>query len=349
LPVQNVRMFFTSSGKLPAGELLKRIQASPHYQDGSFQNSSITPMKPEGVSYWNMMREVLKKHPATTPAHSLPFIKSDLQQLKGDEPIIVWFGHSSYLLRIAGKNFLVDPVFSGHASPFSFMVKSFKGSDVYSAADMPAIDYLILTHDHYDHLDYKTMLLLKPKINQVICSLGVSAHLSSWGFDVTTIHELDWWQSQSLTPSITITAAPARHFSGRGLKRGQSFWSSFIIKAGEYNIYLGGDSGYDTHFKAIGDQFGPFNITMLEAGQYNRMWPYIHMMPEETVQAATDLKAAILLPVHWGKFKLSTHPWNEPIQRVLQKAKEVNLTVATPKIGEPLRISEPISTPKWWD
>ena len=200
------------------------------------------------------------------------------------------------------------------------MVKAFDGSDIYTVDDFPEIDFLILTHDHYDHLDYKTIKKLKPKVKTIYCSLGLSSHLIYWGFNENIITEMDWWQTNKMADDMTLTAAPARHFSGRGLKRYKTLWSSFILKTSSYNLYLGGDSGYDSHFKEIGEKYGPFDIAILESGQYNTAWPLIHMMPEQTVQAALDLKAKVLLPVHWGKFTLAMHPWNEPVQRVLKAA-----------------------------
>jgi len=337
------------TGKLPAGKYRQQIMQSPQYQNGSFQNSSPTPMKPEGLSYWKMMRTFFKKHPDTAPAAPVPVILQKLDSLPEKDPALIWFGHSSYLLRINGKNWLIDPVFSGNAAPLSFMVKAFPGTNAYQASDMPEIDYLVLTHDHYDHLDYQTILRLKKKILAVYCSLGVGAHLRYWGVDPSIITEMDWWQEEQPGQGLTLTAAPARHFSGRGLKRGQSLWSSFILQSAQHSIYLGGDSGYDTHFKMIGDRFGPFDLAILEAGQYNVMWPLIHMMPEQTVQAALDLRAKALLPVHWGKFRLSTHPWNEPVKRVLLHAGEAGLPVHTPRIGEWLVLDGSTPTGNWWD
>jgi L-ascorbate metabolism protein UlaG (beta-lactamase superfamily) len=342
-------MSFKITGKLPSGKHLERLKQSPNYNGTGFKNLTDTPMKPQDVSYWKMITEFLKRNKSTAPAAKLPFVKTDLNRIKSDEPIIVWFGHSSYFIRIEGKNFLIDPVFSGNAAPFSFMVKAFPGSNEYKAEDMPLIDYLILTHDHYDHLDYKTIIKLKNKVGAIYCSLGVSAHLKYWGYDLNKISELDWWQSAQLDNNLKLTAAPARHFSGRGIKRAQSLWSSFVLKSPNHNLYLGGDSGYESHFKEIGERFGSFDIAILEAGQYNTMWPYIHMMPEEAVQAAVDLKAKSLLPVHWGKFVLSMHAWNEPIQRILAKAKELNMPVYTPKIGEPLPITSFKSSKSWWE
>src|SRR5215204_778269 len=337
------------TGKLPSGKHLEKLKQSPNYKKNAFQNISDTPMKSDDISYWKLMKEFIHKNKNTVPPVKLPSIKTDLSNLNSSDPLIVWFGHSSYFIRIENKNFLIDPVFSGNAAPLSFMIKAFPGSNIYKPEDMPAIDYLILTHDHYDHLDFKTVRKLRSKVNNIYCSLGVSSHLKYWGFDINKITEMDWWESKQLDENILLTAAPARHFSGRGIKRGQTFWSSFILKTKDHNLYLGGDSGYDSHFKEIGDKLGPFDIAILEAGQYNTMWPYIHMMPEETVQAAVDLNAKALLPVHWGKFTLALHAWDEPIKRVIEKARSLNVKVHTPKIGQPLILDDSFKTENWWN
>jgi L-ascorbate metabolism protein UlaG (beta-lactamase superfamily) len=337
------------TGKLPSGKHLDKLKQSPNYKKNAFQNLSDTPMKPDDISYWKMLKEFMKKSKDKVPRGLLPSVKTDLTNLNSSKPVIVWFGHSSYFIRIENKNFLIDPVFSGNAAPLSFMVKAFPGSNIYKEEDMPAIDYLILTHDHYDHLDFKTVRKLKKKVDKIYCSLGVSSHLKYWGFDIDKITEMDWWESNQLDENISLTAAPARHFSGRGIKRGQTFWSSFILKTKDHSLYLGGDSGYDSHFKEIGEKHGPFDIAILEAGQYNTMWPLIHMMPEETVQAAIDLKANALLPVHWGKFSLAMHTWTDPIKRVLEKAKELNMNVVTPKIGQPIILNDDFVSESWWD
>ena len=202
------------TGKLPSGKYLEQLKKSPNYNGTSFQNLSETPMKSPDVSYWKMTREFLKKHPDRLPSKLIPSVKTDLSKINSDETTIVWFGHSSYFIRIENKNFLIDPVFSGHAGPLSFMVKAFPGSNEYKAADMPQIDYLILTHDHYDHLDFKTVGKLKNKIGHIYCSLGVASHLKYWSFDINKITELDWWQTEKLDDNLQLTAAPARHFSG---------------------------------------------------------------------------------------------------------------------------------------
>ena len=243
----------------------------------------------------------------------------------------------------------MDPVFSGRTSPVSYAgSKAFAGADIYKAEDMPAIDILVITHDHYDHLDYDTVKKLAHKTGVIVTSLGVGAHLEHWGIAPEKIKELDWWETVSINAETTFTAAPARHFSGRKFTRNQTLWSSFILQTKGHKIYLGGDSGYDTHFATIGNKYGPFDLAILENGQYNAYWANIHMMPEETVQAAIGLKANLLLPVHWGKFALGTHPWDEPIQRLLAKATELNVKVVTPKIGEAIILNNTLPDAHWW-
>jgi L-ascorbate metabolism protein UlaG (beta-lactamase superfamily) len=324
----------------------QRINNSANYKNGSFANLTPTKMKPDDVSYITMIRKSLNRPNASRPDHTLPIVKTDLKTLSSPTPVIVWFGHSSYLIHHKGKNILVDPCFSGYASPFSFMVKAFDGANNYSADEMPDIDVLIITHDHYDHLDAHTIKELGPKIKSVCTSLGVGDRLAELlpGKPVT---ELDWWESASIG-DIRLTACPARHFSGRGLKRNGSLWSAFVIGLEGYSIYAGGDSGYDYFFKEIGERFGPFDIALLECGQYNEMWPMIHMMPEQTVQAAKDLKAKWLMPVHWSKFALALHPWNEPVKRVKLASEKLNQKLTTPKIGEPVIIDQSYPQELWW-
>ena len=335
-------------GERPSGESLNRIEASANYNNAQFQNLNHTPQLTGGVSMFTVMREFFfNKDKRNVPAKPLPSKKTDLLNLNPNNNILVWFGHSSYLMQLDGKTFLVDPVFSGHASPIKFTTKSFKGSDVYSVDDMPSIDFLILTHDHYDHLDYETIVKVKPKVKTVITALGVAAHLKRWGYQPEVIHENDWHEELHFG-DFTFTATPARHFSGRTFKRNISLWLSFVLTTPSKKIFIGGDSGYDTHFKAIGEHFGPFDLAILEDGQYNPYWRYIHMMPEEVVQAAQDLGASMLLPVHWGKFSLSLHAWDEPITRVVKEAKRKDLPVLHPMIGEAIYLDRINNFSEWW-
>ncbi|MFT3705831.1 MAG: MBL fold metallo-hydrolase [Agriterribacter sp.] len=338
-----------SFGRLPEGNRLETIKKSPQYKDGSFKNFSETPMMIEGVSMWKIIKKMyFKKNPDVTPSHQLPFIKKSFSPLGAGQPEITWFGHSSYLLQVNDLNILVDPVFSERASPVSYVgAKAFGGSNVFGVDDLPPIDIVIITHDHYDHLDYQVIKQLKKRVPLFVTSLGVGAHLEFWGVDPKKIKELDWWQNFISPQGFELITTPARHFSGRGFNRNQSLWASYVLLTGNYRIYIGGDSGYDTHFTLIGEKYGPFDVAILEDGQYNEMWPNIHMFPEETIQAAIDLKAKVLLPVHWGKYSLSVHPWNEPIERAVKKAEEMNVTIVTPMIGETISI-KPLSPTKYW-
>jgi L-ascorbate metabolism protein UlaG (beta-lactamase superfamily) len=337
-------------GKHPSGARLERIVRSPNYRDGSFQNVYPTEVMRKGASMLKVFKEFLIKAPATTPPKPLPSVKTDLRQLNDQQqPVIVWFGHSSYFIKYQGLQILVDPVFSGSASPVSLFGKSFPGSDVYAAADFDTIDMLILTHDHYDHLDYKTIVELLPKVKGFYTGLGVGAHLEHWGVPAGKITELDWWEYHLVSEQAELIATPARHFSGRSFTRGKTLWSSFVLQLNGYRLFLGGDSGYDASFKAIGEKYGPFDLVMLDAGQYGDDWPYIHMVPEQTVQATLDLKARRLLPVHWAKFELANHEWNDPVKRVIRAATQQNVPITTPRIGEPVVVNHYYPTTHWWN
>jgi L-ascorbate metabolism protein UlaG (beta-lactamase superfamily) len=336
-------------GKTASGERFDRIHQSPNFRDDKFQNQSFTPDLAEDASYFSVMKEAFfKRSKRNRPKEVLPSQKNNLLTLDPEKDVLVWFGHSSYFMQIDGKKILVDPVFSGSASPFSFMVKSFEGSDIYTPEDFHVIDYMFITHDHWDHLDYKTVLKLKPKVGKIITGLGTGAHLEHWGFSPEQIIEKDWNESSVLDSGFQITATPGRHFSGRGFKRNQAMWASFVLQTPSKKIFIGGDSGYDTHFAKIGEEHGPFDVALLECGQYNKSWKYIHMMPEELVQAATDLKAKTFMPVHWGKFALALHAWDEPIERVTKEAHRLNVPIIHPMIGEEVNLDEFGVQSEWW-
>jgi L-ascorbate metabolism protein UlaG (beta-lactamase superfamily) len=337
-------------GKVPVGERLQAIEASKHYKDGAFQNIHYTPTLTEGYSMMGVMYDQLsKKFPRRRPLDSLPSIKTNLHMLSKDQNVLVWFGHSSYFIQLDGKRFLVDPVFSGNASPIPGTNTSFKGADIYQPEDMPEIDYLLITHDHYDHLDYPTVVKLKDKIGKVICGLGVGAHLEGWGFEASTIVEKDWYEHVPLENGFSLDTAPTRHFSGRGFKRNNTLWLSFILQAPSMNIYIGGDSGYDTHFKEIGHKFDRIDLAILDNGQYNVAWQAIHMLPEEVIKASQDLRTTRLFPVHSSKFMLAQHPWDEPLIRTSTLADDANISLVTPVIGEVVRLNDTTQVFKrWW-
>ncbi len=337
-------------GKIASGERLEQIKKSPNYKNGKFQNINFTPDLAEGVSYYKVMKEFFTdKSPRIKPTGMLPSQKTNLHTLDTEKNVFVWFGHSTYFMQIDGKKILVDPVMSGAASPFSFTTNSFRGTDVYTTDDIPEIDYLFISHDHWDHLDYETILKLKPKIKKVITGLGTGLHFTHWGFDKNIIIEKDWDEEIILDDGFVVNTTTARHFSGRGFKRNQSLWMAYVLKTPTMKIYIGGDSGYDTHFKKIGEQHGPFDIAILECGQYHHNWKYIHMMPEELILATEDLKAKKFIPVHWAKFALGQHDWDDPIIRVVAKAKNKNIDVAHPMIGEEADLkNEHQKFLEWW-
>ncbi|HWZ21957.1 MAG TPA: MBL fold metallo-hydrolase [Cytophagaceae bacterium] len=337
-------------GKRPEGARLERIKKSPNYIDGVFQYPENTPLMTKEASYLKMIQLQFVKDEAREPIVPLPSVKTDLKKPPVSNFVITWFGHSSYLIQLNGKNILVDPVFGKAASPVEFIgAKRFPGTEIYTLEDMPPLDVVIFSHDHYDHLDYEVVSKLNSSAAKLYMPLGVGAHLESWGIDTGKITELDWWEKVEIAPGFVLTSTPARHFSGRGLTdRGKTLWTSYVLQTDSAKLYIGGDSGYGPHFKEIGEKYGPFDITILECGQYHPYWPLIHMTPEETVQAHLDLKGNVLFPVHWGKFALAFHPWREPIERLLAEATKKSVNVTTPLIGEQILPGSNLPESKWW-
>lgn len=338
-------------GKNPSGESLTEISKSDNYKDGEFQNLVSTPQLAEGYSFMGILYDkIFKNHPNLKPVDLIPSVKSDILSIPIDENVMIWFGHSSYFLQIDGVRFLVDPIFSGNASPIPNTVVAFEGTDIYEAKDLPEIDYLLISHDHYDHLDYETIMALKDQVKNVICGLGVGSHFKSWGYDAQRIYENDWNDSVNVKNNYTVFIEPARHFSGRGLKGNKTLWVSYVIKAPEFRIYLGGDSGYGPHYAKIGTTYGPFDLVALENGQYNKAWPYIHETPDQVLKAGKDLKAKRIFPVHSAKFALALHPWDEPLRKLTALNKENEFPLVTPKIGEIVYLDNPDQRfSKWWE
>jgi len=346
--VIGVRLFvmLPKFGKLPEGERKARIEKSPNYKNGAFGNLNDTPQMTGG--FLKIMKDMFNAK-NRRPVDEIPSVKTDLLNLDRDKDILVWFGHSSYFMQIDGKRFLVDPVFCGNASPFSFMIKSFKGTDIYTPADIPEVDYLIITHDHWDHLDYKTVTELKSKVGKVITGLGTGAHLERWGYESKIIIETDWYDQVELGDGFRVNVTPARHFSGRGTKPNQTLWVSFVLQTPTIRIFIGGDGGYDEHFAEIGEKFGGFDLAILENGQYNTSWKYIHLMPDQVLQAAKDLRAKRLFPVHSSKFALANHSWDKPLKAITEFNKKVNQPLITPIIGETVYLKDSTQVfTEWW-
>lgn len=338
-------------GSIPSGERLEKIKKSSHYKNGAFHNQKYTPVMTKDANFFKIFKDFFfTKSKRVNPINDIPSQKTDLLKLNPAEDILVWFGHSSYFIQIDGQKILVDPVFSKHASPVSFTIKAFKGTFPYSPDDIPEIDYLFITHDHWDHLDYKTVMKLKPKIKKVICALGVGAHFERWGFDNTKIIEHDWDEEIPLDKGFAAYTVPSRHFSGRGFLRNKSLWTSFALITPTMKIFLGCDGGYDTHFTETEQKFGAFDLAIIENGQYNKSWKYIHMSPEESFQSALDLHAERFLPIHSSKFALSIHDWDEPLKRITELNKDHKLQIITPMIGELVNLKDQNQQfIKWWE
>ena len=337
-------------GKAPSGDRLALIKKSPNFRNGRFQNFSHTPELVEGFNMFGVTyAHFFKKASRRNPTGIIPSVKTDLLTLPIDRNILVWFGHSSYFIQIDRKRMLVDPVFSGNASPIPGTNKSFKGTDIYSVSDLPAIDYLFISHDHYDHVDHNTLVALKDKVKKVICGLGVGAHLESWGYPSDKIIEKDWHDEIELDSGFIAHTTPARHFSGRGFSKNNTLWLSFVLQTPTMKFFLGGDSGYDTHFADVGKKHGPIDLAILDNGQYDVAWRLIHTLPDEVLKAALDLNAKRLFPVHSSKFVMANHPWDEPLIKITELNKEYNVPLITPIIGEIVQL-ENINQPfrQWW-
>lgn len=325
-------------GRTPRGERQKRIEHSPNFKDGQFVNKELTPFMTTSKSRWKIMWDKLteKKPENLAPAADIQAVKTDLRELDLSKDAIVWFGHSSYLMINGGRKVLVDPVLTT-GFPASIMMKPFKGTNIYSPEDIPEVDYLVITHDHYDHLDYGTVKAIRNRVGKVICPLGVGEHFEYWGYPVEKIVELDWNEVYASDNDFKITCLPARHFSGRFLRQNPTLWASFVIE-GHSTVYIGGDSGYGTHFAEIGKRYPHIDLAILENGQYNEDWRYIHTLPAQLPKAIHELNAVQTLPVHNSKFSLSRHAWDEPVRKIEEaEARDSSLHIIHAIIGSPIR------------
>ncbi|HSD56299.1 MAG TPA: MBL fold metallo-hydrolase [Candidatus Saccharimonadales bacterium] len=313
-------------------------------------NQIDTPMDMSFADMVSMTRETLRRNTLRRPKRMLTPEPLNLKAfLAASKPQLAWLGHSASLIRMHGKTLLLDPMLSKAASPFQFAgPKRFAKSPI-ATEDLPHIDAVLISHDHYDHLDHTTIKKLRDKTDTFYVPLGIAAHLRRWGVKKSQIVELDWWDTAKLG-DITLACTPARHFSGRGLDdRFKTLWCSWVIESKSGRLFFSGDTGYGPHFKQIGKKYGPFDLTLLECGQYDRRWPNIHMEPEQTFAAHQDLRGKRLMPLHWGAFALALHSWVDSVERVRKAAKPHGVEVMTPKIGEIVPIKARIY-PKtaWW-
>ncbi len=323
--------------------------ASPQRRDGKFRNAAPRERPGFGKTLGIAWRVLTRKPRTTVPRAPIPVQKLDAATLAAaPDASLFRLGHSTLLLKLAGEFWLTDPVFSERASPVQWAgPKRFHAPPI-SIAELPPIKGVILSHDHYDHLDHAAVLELAPKVELFITPLGVGDRLVAWGIPAAKVRQLDWWEQTSLA-GVRLVATPAQHFSGRGLSDGNStLWASWVILAGDLRLFFSGDTGYHADFKAIGERFGPFDVAFMETGAYDAQWPDVHMQPEQTLQAHLDLRGRWLMPLHNGTFDLAMHAWHEPFDRILALAQSRGVPLATPGMGERLSLASPQAGQRWW-
>lgn len=354
IPLTIIGMLFAqscSSAKYSSEDIkMEKINKAVRYKENKFLNYTRSP-EMNFVKMLPMMWDFLVVDNDRKPKVKLPAKRVDISKItnvKADELKVTWIGHSSQIINIDGKIILADPVFNNKTV---FMGPSRYNGDVpLNVEDLPEIDVVIISHNHYDHLNKATLEKLHPKVKRFLTPLMVGAELEKAGVPREKITELNWWDEVKIDDEFMIAFTPAQHFSGRGLfDRDESLWGSYVLQGPKHKVYFSGDSGYFKGFKEIGDKYGPFDITLLECGAYNKKWHYVHMMPEETAQAHLDLKGKVLQPMHWGTFDLALHAWYDPIVRVTKAVDSLGIKLSTPIVGETITIDENLTTNRWWE
>ncbi|WP_422387412.1 MBL fold metallo-hydrolase [Alkalicoccus halolimnae] len=345
-----IRYLHPAFGGKPSKEQRKWFSTLDNYENGKF----VYRPPAERKSAAEPSPAITASHAKgkTSPSGRLPVRKIDWDKINSKEDSLVWLGHSTFMLTIDNKKMLFDPMFGPAASPVTFLGPKRYSENIMGIMDeMPAMDAVFLTHDHYDHLDYPSITQLKNRVDHFFVPCGVSSHLIRWGVAAEKITELNWWVEAEFQ-GLTIALTPSRHFSGRGvLNRNTTLWGGWVILGKQTRFYNSGDGGYGGHFKEIGDKYGPFDITIIEGGQYNKHWAWAHMFPEQAVQAHIDIKGRTMLLAHWGAFTLSRHGWSEPIERALKEAEEKNIHLIAPRIGETVQMNGRLTAPAspWWE
>ncbi|HEX2062534.1 MAG TPA: MBL fold metallo-hydrolase [Thermoanaerobaculia bacterium] len=327
------------------GDRLRRMRRSPQFIDGRFQNTPPQDTESSLLETWRLYRQgqvreprfaipVVPLSPAALAAPAAPGLRA------------IWFGHASVLVEIDGVRIMTDPVLSRVVSPIPIGPERFHRPPI-ALEQLAHIDAVVISHDHYDHLDMKTVQQLAPRGTHFFVPLGVGAHLERWNVPAAQIHEMDWWEAIPWK-GVVIHCTPARHYSGRKRMDNSTLWSSWAIRGPRHSVYYSGDTGYAPHFAEIRRRVGPTDLALIKVGAYGETWLDIHMDPESAVQAHTDLEAATLLPVHWATFNLSYHAWDEPIRRTLAAAAKKNVHVVTPRIGERYEHGRPFRNVAWY-
>jgi len=333
---------------LPAASSAQAAQ-SPQYAEGKYRN----PVKIRDLGFGKtlavMWRFMVDKPAEASPRQPIPVLALSRADLLAAPDQSLWrLGHSTLLLKLEGQFWLTDPVFAERASPFSFMgPKRFHAPPI-SIEELPPIKAVILSHDHYDHLDHEAILALAPKVEHFVTPLGVGDRLIAWGVPAAKVQQFDWWQGTTIA-GLRLVATPAQHFSGRSLSDGnKTLWASWVLIGSQSRVFFSGDTGYFEGFKTIGERFGPFDLTLIETGAYNEDWPDVHMQPEQSLQAHLDVRGRHLMPIHNGTFDLALHPWIEPFERISSLAAAQGVRLSAPRMGERLSIQAPAPSQAWW-
>lgn len=320
---------------------------SPQFRDGKFLNTEPSPVitAADGPS---IARALLTRGDRGRPVGAVPLVRSARTSDAPAELAATWYGHASAMVEVDGQRVLLDPVWGDRVSPSPTVGPRRLHPPPVPIEDLPKVDAVLISHDHYDHLDLPTVRsLVRTQTAPFVVPLGIGAHLRRWGVPDERIIELDWGQSADVG-ALRLTCTQARHFSGRGLRRDNTLWSSWVIRGPKQRVYFGGDTGYTAGFAEIGQQHGPFGLTLLPIGAYGAQWPHIHMNPEEAVRAHGDLGGEVLLPIHWATFELAFHGWAEPVQRLWVAAAEAGVALALPMPGQRITNADPPPIEDWW-
>lgn len=324
---------------------------SPQYQEGVFANT--TPITGNTLAKFVeiFQRSITEERTAIRPANAIPVQALSTRQLQALPDSGVFFaklGHSTVLFKINGRYLLTDPMFSRRASPFSFMGPERFHPMPIAIEDLPPIEAVLLSHNHYDHLDEDSIRALKEKTRHFVVPLGLKSQLLKWDIAARAISELDWWQQKQVA-GITLTLTPSHHFSGRAFTdRNATLWGGWAINSAAASIFFSGDSGYFAGFKTIGEKLGPFDVAFMENGAYASNWPQVHMQPEQTLTAFRDVQGEYLVPIHNSTFDLAFHSWYAPLQHLEQQSRQQGVRLLTPRFGDVIEVSQPGVTPRWW-
>ncbi|MDN3671070.1 MBL fold metallo-hydrolase [Echinicola jeungdonensis] len=331
---------------------LNKFQQSKNWNGKKFVNLAATQIDINLKTLPTVLKDNFSGKQDRVPKQSLPIHPFDAEKFQPEDgkPKFIWYGHSVVLMQLHGFNLLIDPMFGPDASPIGpFATKRFSNNTLDIIDTLPPIDAILLTHDHYDHLDYKSIMKLKPKVNIWLVALGISRHLEKWEIPAQQVKEFDWWEAVEFQ-GIKLTFTPSRHFAGRGaLDRSKTLWGGWIFQSNDHKIYWSGDGGYGNHFKAIGQEYGPFDLAFVECGQYYKHWHQVHLYPEESIQAAMDAQAQVAVPVHWGAFTLSPHHWKDPVERFVKEAIAQKQDYFIPELGKIFTFETLNDMDNWWE